>query len=71
MPAWIADILISIGSTLISKWAIPFLEKEIPSLAPLLEEIIKVLKGSAPSKALDSAACQYGVCRNKDFEILN
>lgn len=55
MSRWLIQIAISAAVSVIKQYGIPLLEKDFPSLTPLLEELLCMLSGSCPSPALKSA----------------
>lgn len=48
MPQWLLTMLIQIGGFIVNKFGIPYLEKNYPSLAPLLDQILAVFKIPKP-----------------------
>lgn len=57
--SWILQILINLGVGLVTRYGIPWVEQSAPYLVPLLEEILKVIKGAEPSKNLSKASDHY------------
>ena len=63
MPSWLISALISLGVWLVEHYGIPYLEENHSKLAPLLDEILAIIK--AKGKALPSDAlrdCSHGYC---------
>lgn len=61
MPAWLLQLLINVGVIIVQKFGVPWLLANCPKLAPLLEEILKVIGGKAePSQEL--LDCSHGYC---------
>ena len=63
MPQWLLSMLLSLGVSIVERLGIPYLEKEFPKLAPLLDEILAIIRGkgqSLPSDALKD--CAHGYC---------
>lgn len=42
MPSWLLPLLNALGPVVV-KWALSFLEKKYPGVAPLLKEILKYI----------------------------
>ena len=69
MPAFVVSMLISLGVFIVKRFGVPYLEQRFPMLTPLLEEILKVINGSAtPSTEMCSAADHYAGCKNTQFK---
>ena len=63
MPSWLLGILIHLGVWIVERYGVPYLEAAYPKLAPLLDEILAIIK--AKGKALPSDAlktCSHGYC---------
>lgn len=71
MPAWLIALLVKMALS----FGLPWLEKRFPALAPIIEEILKVIGGAAPSPAIQSTVEHYkkacdGVGCSSDLKTL-
>lgn len=55
MPAWLIALLVKMALS----FGLPWLEKRFPALAPIIEEILKVIGGAPTSAELHSAVQHY------------
>lgn len=66
MSGWVASILqwaLPILIRLIITIGLPALVEKYPGLKPIVEELLKVLKGAEPSSSLRSAGDHYNTCQ--------
>lgn len=62
MPAWLVSILgwiLPLFLKAVTQIGLPAIEKEWPSLIPIINEIIKVLGGTPPSASLKTVSNHY------------
>lgn len=61
MPSWISWVL-PIVLNLLRTYGVPAIERQWPSLTPIIEEILLILGGKPPTLAMHSAAKEFNVC---------
>lgn len=66
MPNWLLQSLLGFLVSMVTKYGIPALEAQFPSLVPLFEALLKVIQGqNPPSDHLQASADHYNMLISK------